>query len=173
MPGYNQQQLLYKVQNANAVSILIGDVVVGFGQTMAPAQDFGTEGLYGIGSAKPQEIQQLRFSQTITLDKYRLTPEGEQFFGTTVPLWTLLANNSFDFFLLDENGNAIVAYVGAVAQNNNTSVSANAPLTEGMSFLALDVLDPDGVSVLNSNSATVFNTLASATATSLVVPGAG
>lgn len=171
MPGYNQQQLLYKVQNANACSILIGDVVVGFGQTMAPTMDFGTEGIYGIGSPKPQEIQQLRFSNVITLDKYRLTKEGEAFFGVTTPLWTLLANNYFDFFLLDENGDAFLAYVGAVAQNNNLSINANTPLTEGMSFLALDVLDSQGQSVLNSNAADTFNPLASSVAVPLVTPG--
>lgn len=164
MPGYNQQQLLYKVHNANACSILLGDVVIGFGQTMAPNMDFGTEGLYGIGSAKPQEIQQLRFTNAITLDKYRLTAEGNAFFGVNVPLWTLLANNYFDFFLLEPDGTAFLAYVGAVAQSNNLNIASNTPLTEGMSFLAMDVLDPDGNSVLNSNSLELFNPLASSVA---------
>lgn len=171
MATYNQQQLLYKVQNANACSIMIGDVVIGFGQTTAPAMDFGTEALYGIGSAKPQEIQQLRFSNAITLDKYRLSNEGESYFGVTTPLWTLLANNYFDIFLLDETGQAFLAYVGCVAQNNNLNIAANTPLTEAMSFLALDVLNSDGVSVLNSNSLELFNPLASSIAVPLVTPG--
>lgn len=171
MPGYNQQQLLYKVQNANACSIMIGDVVIGFGQTAAQNIDFGTEGLYGIGSAKPQEIQQLRFTNSFTLDKYRLSKEGEAYFGITTPLWSLLANNQFDFFLLDTDGSAFLAYVGAVAQSNNTNIASNTPLTEGMSFLALDVLDGNGVSVLNSNSANVFNALASSVAIPAITPG--
>lgn len=171
MPAYNQQQLLYKVQNANACSILLGDVIIGFGQTMAPNMDFGAEGLYGIGSAKPQEIQQLKFTNTITLDKYRLTKEGRAYFGVTVPLWALLANNYFDFFLLDENSEAFMAYVGAVAQTNNTNIAANTPLTEGMSFIALDVLDGNGVSVLNSNSIDTFNPLASSVAIPVISPG--
>ncbi len=171
MPGYSQTQLLYKVANANACSILLGDVVVGFGQTMAPAMDFGTEGLYGIGSAKVQEIQQLRFTNTITLDSYRLTAEGNRFFGVTQPLWTLLANNYFEFFLLDEVGAAFIAYVGCVAQANNLNIASNTPLTEGMTFLALDVLDTNGVSVLNSNSLNVFNPLAASVAVPLVTPG--
>lgn len=171
MPGYNQQQLLYKVQNANACSILVGDTVIGFGQTAAPSLDYGTEALYGIGSAKPQEIQQLKFSNTFTLDKYRLSKEGAAFFGQTTPLWALLANNYFDVFLLDSDGSAFLAYVGAVAQNNNISMSANTPLTDAMSFLALDVLDQNGVSVLNSNSANVFNALASSVAIPVVAPG--
>lgn len=172
MPGYNAQQLLYKVANANACSILIGDVVVGFGQTMAPSLDFGAEGLYGIGSSKPQELQQLRFTNTITLDSYRLTAEGNKFFGVpTTPLWTILANNYLDFYLLDETGTAFIAFVSCVAQTNNLNIAANTPITEGMSFLALDVLDANGVSVLNSNSTNVFNPLASSVAIPLVTPG--
>lgn len=171
MATYNQQQLLYKVQNANAVAIMIGDLVIGFGQTVAPSMDFGAENLYGIGSAKPQEIQQLRFTNTITLDKYRLTDEGNAFFGITTPLWTLLTNNAFDFYLLDEDGDAFLAYVGAVAQNNNINIAANTPVTEAMSFFALDVLNASGVSVLNSNAADSFNPLASAVAVPVATPG--
>lgn len=171
MPGYNQQQLLYKVQNANACSIMIGDVVIGFGQTAAQNIDYGTEGLYGIGSAKPQEIQQLKFTNSFTLDKYKLSKEGIAYFGVDQPMWVLLANNYFDFFLLDTDGTAFLAYVGAVAGSNNMSTAANTPMTEGMSFLALDVLDSDGVSVLNSNSANVFNALASSVAVPTIAPG--
>jgi hypothetical protein len=160
------------VQTANACSILLGDVVLGFGQTMAPSIDFGTEGLYGIGSSKPQELVQLRFTNTITLDSYRLTKEGNAFFGVPdTPLWTLLANNSFEIYLLDETGTAFLAYVGCVAQTNNLNIAANTPLTEGISFLSLDVLDQNGVSVLNSNSTNVFNPLASSVAIPLVTPG--
>ena len=45
MPGYNQQQLLYKVQNANAVSIMLGDQLIGFAQSVATAIDMGGDGL--------------------------------------------------------------------------------------------------------------------------------
>lgn len=171
MPGYNQQQLLYKVQNANACSIMIGDQLIGFGQTVAPNMDFGTEALYGIGTPKPQEIQQLRFTNTITLDKYRLTAEGNAFFGTNQPLWTLLTNNAFNFFLLDTDGTAFLSYVQAVAQTNNMNIATNQPITEGMSFLALDVLDPNGVSVLNSNAADIFNPLAASFGAAAATPG--
>lgn len=171
MPAYNQTQLLYKVQNANACSIMVGDLVIGFGQTMAPSIDMGAEGLYGIGSAKPQEIQQLKFTNTITLDRYLLTKEGEAFFGVATPLWALLANNYFDFFLLDPDGTAFMAYVGAVAQNNNMNIAANTPITQAMSFLALDVLDSTGLSVLNSNAVDLFNPLAAAVALPVITPG--
>jgi hypothetical protein len=171
MPGYNQQQLLYKVQNANAVSVMLGDQLIGFAQTVAPAMDFGAEGLYGIGSAKPQEIQQLKFTNTITLDRFRLTAEGIAYFGETAELSYILAYNAFNFYLLDTDGTAFLSYVGCVASSNSTSIATNQPITDGTSFLALDVLDSDGNSVLNSNSADVFNTLASSTNAALVTPG--
>lgn len=171
MPSYDQQQLLYKVQNANAVSIMIGSQLIGFGQTVATGIDMGGEGLYGIGSALPQEIQQLKFTNTITLDRYMLTGEGVAFFGESAELSTILANNQFNFFLLDNDGAAFLSYVGAVATSTNTNIATNQPVTSGISFLALDVLDTDGNSVLNSNSADVFNPLASAFNAGLVVPG--
>lgn len=171
MPGYTPQQLLYKVQNANACSIMVGDQLVGFAQTAATGIDMGGEGLYGIGSAKPQEIQQLKFTNSFTLDRFRLTAEGALFFGVSIELNLILANNQFNVFLLDDAGTAFLSYVGAVATNTNLNISTNQPMTEGTSFLALDVLGPDGVSVLQSNSADLFNALASAANVSLVTPG--
>lgn len=173
MPGYNQQQLNYKVRSANAVSILIGDQVVGFGQTTSPSQDYGTEALYGIGNPKPAEIQMLRFSQTITLDSFQLTAEGLQYFGINTPLSQILANNSFDLFILDLSGNAILSYVGCVASNYNINVPTNQIITEAITFQCLDVLGVDGQSILNGPAALPINTLASASGTNFSVPGRG
>lgn len=171
MPGYSATQLNYKVRNANGVSILIGDQLVGFGQSSSPSQDYGTEALYGIGSAKPQEIQQLKFSQSITLDSFQLTDEGLRFFGIAAELGTILANNQFNIFLLDNTGKAIVSYVGCVAGSKNLNIPANQIVTEAITFMALDVLGPDGVSLLESNSADLINTLASSVAIPVLTPG--
>ena len=171
MPGYNPTALNYKVRNANGVSILIGDQVVGFGQSSNPGQDYGTEGMYGIGSAKPQEVQQLKFSMTITLDSFQLTDEGIAFFGLTADIGDILTNNSFNIFLLDNKGLAWMSYVGCVAVSRNMTIPANQIVTEAMTFMAMDVLGRDGKSVLNSNGSDIFNPLASATAIPVIVPG--
>lgn len=164
MPGYNAQQLAYKVLNANSVSIVLGDQVVGFAQSATPQIDMGTEPYFGVGTAKPQEIQQLRFTQSVTIDKFKLTAEGEQFFGINTPLETILANNAFDFYLMDNQGVAFLAYVGCVAANLGTNVSANTPISESVSFMAMDVLDSDGNSVLNGPNALSANFVAGAAA---------
>lgn len=162
MPGFSQNQLNYKVLNSNAISALIGDTIVGFGQSSSPSIDFGTEPLYGIGTSKPQEIQQLRFSMSITLDTFKLTAEGQAFFGETTPLSSILANNSFNLYLLDNTGTAFLSYVGCVAASDSLNIAANAVVAQNITFMALDVLDAQGQSVLNSNSADVFNYIASA-----------
>lgn len=153
MPGYNQQQLDYSVLNGNACAMLVGDLVVGFGQTASPGLGFGTESLHGIGSAKPQEIQQLKFSPTISLDSFMLTREGLARFGVTSSWMAILANNAFNIYAMDSSGLPLFTYVGCVAENFSANIPANQPVTQQTSFQAMDVLDTDGQSVLNSNSA--------------------
>jgi hypothetical protein len=53
---------------------------------------------------------------------------------------------------MDGAGIPIYTYVGCTAQNTNQNLPANQPVTSSISFLAMDILDPLGVSILNSNS---------------------
>ena len=165
MPGYNQTQLNYKVLNGNACSLFVGDHLIGFATASSPAWDMGTDAYYGIGSSKPQEIQQLRMSMTINVDKLRLTAEGESFFGESTPLVNILANNQFNIYVSDISGNPFLAYVGCVASNEGTNITTNAAVSETISFLAMDILDVDGNSILNGNNALAgVNFLSSAAA---------
>ncbi len=162
MPGFNQEALNYSVQNGNSVTILLGDQEIGFGQTTNLTSDFGTEGLYGIGTAKPQEIQQLKFTPQVSIDNFMLTANGLKILGYPSSMLAVLANNSFNLTVMDASGTPIVSFVGSVAQSQNITIPANQPITESLGFLAMDVLDPTGVSVLNSNSALkVASTLSS------------
>jgi hypothetical protein len=153
MPGFNQKQLAYGVRNGNMVTIMLGDIVVGFGQTSSASNDWGTEGLYGIGSEKPQEIQQLRISPTVSIDSFQLSEAGIAIMGYPSSMLEVLSNNNFDFHVMNEKALPILTYAGAVAQNFNLNIPANQPITESVSFLALDILNAAGVSILNSNSA--------------------
>lgn len=158
MPGFNQQQLNYKVRNANSVVMLLGDQEIAFGQTATLTSELGTEGMYGIGSAKPQEIQQLKFAPSITLDFFALTEEGIAYLGYPATLGDVIAGNQFNFFVMNASGLAIQTYVGATASNYNTNYPANQPVTESITFLAMDILDRYGQSILTSNSAMLVST---------------
>lgn len=162
MPSYNQTQLNYKVLNGNACSILVGDQVIGFGTTSTQSIDFGSENIFGIGSAKIGEIQQLKLVPTISLDQFALTSEGVTFFGETTPWASILANTQLNICVADNTGNPIYTYVACTAGSFSQNLSANAPVTQATTFTALDVLDASGNSILNSNSAVNFQTIASA-----------
>ena len=153
MPAFNQQTLNYAVRNGNAVVVMIGDMELGFGQTTTLSDSMGSEQLYGIGSAKPQEIQQLKFSPSLTLDYLQLSESGLAFLGYPSTLAGVLSNNEFNISINDADGLPIYQYVGCVASDYNSNISANQPITDSISFLAMDILDPLGVSILNSNSA--------------------
>jgi len=152
MPGYTPQQLNYLVQNANQVMVSIGDAVVAYAQTAPHSIDFGTEALFGIGETTPQEIQQLRILPQITVEFFALTQEGLTLLGNSTRLSYSLANNQFDLHIIDGQTNTVVfTYVDAVAQNFTETVSANRPVINSVPFIAMDVLDNTGNSILNSN----------------------
>ena len=163
MPSFNQQQLNYKVANSNAVLVMMGDIPVAFAQTSSQGIDFGTESLYGIGSAKPQEIQQLKFSPTISIDSFVLTNQGVVALSYPTTLVSILANNSFSINLMSSDGLPLLVFVGCVAVNYNQNVPTNSIISETLTFNAMDVLDNTGQSILNSNSIqTALATLAAA-----------
>ena len=158
MPSFGAQQLNYAVQNANSVVVMIGDVPIAFAQTSAQNIDFGTESLYGIGTAKPQEIQQLKFAPTISVDSFVLTNRGVTILSYPSNLLQVLTNNQFNLHLMDATGTTLLSFVGCVATGYNQNVPVNAIITQTINFQALDVLDSTGVSILNGTFA--LNTIA-------------
>lgn len=172
MPGFNQTQLAYKVQSGNSVVIMIGDQVVAFAQTSTQTSDFGTEGLYGIGTAKPQEIQQLKFTPSITLTAFVLTSNGIAVLNYPSNLLSVLANNSFNINVMDSNGIPLIIFTQCVASNFSQNVPVNAIITEDITFLAMDILDNTGQSILNGNFALQSVTSLAIADTALNVVGA-
>lgn len=167
MPSFNPTQLNYKVQSGNTVVIMIGDAIVAFAQTSEQAVDFGTEGLYGIGTAKPQEIQQLKFTPRLSLTAFVLTSQGITILSYPSSLLQVLANNSFDIHVMDADGLPLLTFTACVAENYNQNVPVNQIITETLSFLAMDVLDPEGQSILNGNFALQSVTAAGLTGATL------
>jgi hypothetical protein len=151
--SYNARQLNYRVLNGNAVALLVGDQVIGFGQTSSQSIDFGSDNIFGIGSAKIGEVQQQRLVPTITLDRMALTAEGVSFFGESTPWASILANTQLDIHVISNAGVPVFTFVSCTCSSFSQSVPANAAVTQQTSFVSLDVLDSNGNSILNSNSA--------------------
>lgn len=153
MPGFNPNALNYAVSSGNSTVLLIGDEPIAFAQTVTHGFGLGTETFYGVGSAKPQEIQQLRASPSITVDNFALTSNGQARLTGGISFASIVANNQFNLSVADANGNTLFTYVGAVADNFNESIAANRPITDAITFAAMDVLDQTGTSILNGPNA--------------------
>ncbi len=154
MPGFNPVPLAYNVRNANSVAILIGDQTIAFAQRLTHSFGFATEGIYGVGSSKPQEIQQMKNAPTVTVNTFALTDAGESIIQAGQSLPELLANNEFSVCIVDGIANvAQLTYVGCVASDFSEDIGSNAAVSDTIVFLALDVLNQDGVSVLNGQNA--------------------
>jgi hypothetical protein len=149
---------------------MLGDQIMYFAQTVGHQYPFGTEQLYGIGSALPQEIQQLRVSPQISLDSFALTTQGVNALQGGTDLNYILAGNVFDFHVYDGLTNTIkFTYVGCKCQNFAQSIPTNAPLRDTYSFLAMDVLNAQGNSILNTGE----NAISIATAVASTALAAG
>lgn len=160
MPAFNQQNLNYRARSANKVTVLIGDQPIAFAQTISHTFDLGTQGLYGVGSRMPQEIQQLRAAPQITVDTFDLTQNGMQVLGYPSDLSLILADTEFNFYIKDGiTGSMLFTYVGGVATNFNQNIPANQIITDAMTFLCADVLGPDGKSIVAASDAYTFPSL--------------
>lgn len=159
MPSYQNQAISPQIYTANAVVILIGSQEIGFGQTSSYNVGLGAEQFYQIGTALPGEIQQLRYSPSVTLNYFKLTNAGLTAFSypLTTPLSSILANNKFNISVQDNTGAVLFTVKDCSASSFNMSVPANSPITEDIDFIGLDVWDSNGVSILNGNFALNFN----------------
>jgi len=164
MPGFNATALNYKVRNGNAVVIMVGDQLIGFGQSSTNGVDFGADPLYGIGSSLPGEIQQLKILPSVSMSALQLTTAGLAALGQPTTWLEVIANTQMDFHIVDGDGTTLLTYKSATCGSYSSDISANQPITEQTSWNALDVLDTNGSSVLASNSAANLNAAGSLTA---------
>jgi hypothetical protein len=159
MPGFNQHQLAYRARNANAATIWVGNQIIGFAQATTHTFDFGTETLYGIGTAMPQEIQQLRVAPQITIDSFALTSRGLADLGYPSNLSSILSNTQFTISVQTDvdttpgnnthTAHAWFTYVACTAVSFNENIPTNRPITDAITFQAMDVLDETGQSILS------------------------
>lgn len=167
MPGYTSTPQANQVLNGNNVAITVGGVVVAFAQTVGHQVPMGAAQLYGIGTSKPQEVQQLVMSPQISVDSFALTQTGVDLLTGGTDLFFSLAGRVYDLDILDGTvtpNRTMFSYVGCKAQNPAETIPTNAPIRRTITFLAMDVLDPDGNSIMDTgdNAINVVTNLAAA-----------
>lgn len=126
------------VQSGNTVYLMANGHVVGRAQSVAGERQFGTQGVYEIGSIMPQEHVYLRYEGTIDLERFRMKKESLDKIGLGALGEDILERGVIDIVIMDNyTKEVIIAYRGCTAINLNENFTANEIVTENASFYYL------------------------------------
>lgn len=126
------------VHTGNTVSIRIKNYEVGRAQSISAQRDFGTEGVYEIGSIMPQEHDFLKFTGSVTLNRLRLRKDDLAQAGFVAFGEDVLKSALFDIVIENKaDGGIVEIYQGCSIQSYNTEYRANEFVSESATFLYL------------------------------------
>lgn len=126
------------VHTGNTVSIRIKNYEVGRAQSLSAQREFGTEGVYEIGSIMPQEHDFLKFNGSVTLNRLRIRKDDLSKIGFAPYGEDVLKTALFDIVVENKaDGGILEIYQGCSIQNYSTEYRANEFVSESATFLYL------------------------------------
>ncbi len=119
---------------------MAGNNLVGRAQSLTANRSFGTEGVYEIGSIMPQEHVYLKYSGSVSLERFRMISNnlasatmGIAALGEDILQKDIVTINVFD----SVTNNLVESFYGCSASSYNTSYRANSIVTESIEMLFL------------------------------------
>lgn len=119
---------------------MAGNNLVGRAQSLTANRSFGTEGVYEIGSIMPQEHVYLKYSGSVSLERFRMISNnlasatmGIAALGEDILQKDIITINVFD----SVTKNLVESFYGCSASSYNTSYRANSVVTESIEMLFL------------------------------------
>lgn len=119
---------------------MAGNNLVGRAQSLTANRSFGTEGVYEIGSIMPQEHVYLKYSGSVSLERFRMISNnlasatmGVAALGEDILQKDIITINVFD----SVTKNLVESFYGCSASSYNTSYRANSIVTESIEMLFL------------------------------------
>ena len=119
---------------------MAGNNLVGRAQSLTANRSFGTEGVYEIGSIMPAEHVYLKYSGSVSLERFRMISNnlasatmGIAALGEDILQKDIITINVFD----SVTKNLVESFYGCSASSYNTSYRANSIVTESIEMLFL------------------------------------
>lgn len=145
--GHNQftSGAAQTVVTGNMIELTINGKRIGKAQAASSRIDYGTQGIYELGSIYPAEHVYLKYEGTLTLEHVALI--GGSFAKSHfAPLGDdVLATGTVDVVIKnkDNSNEVICAYIGCTAQNYSLETRANTTLSEtmNMTYLRASLVD--------------------------------
>lgn len=128
------------VQTANRIYIMAQNNLIARAQSLTANRNYGTEGVYEIGSIMPQEHVYLKYTGTLTLERFRMV--ADNLASKKIDLARLgediLTKDIVTITVIDSVTRGVVeAFLGCSASQYNTSYRANSIVTESIDFFYL------------------------------------
>lgn len=128
------------MNTANRIYLMAGNNLVGRAQSLTANRSFGTEGVYEIGSIMPQEHVYLKYSGSVSLERFRMISNnlasatmGIAALGEDILQKDIVTINVFD----SVTKNLVESFYGCSASSYNTAYRANSIVTESIEMLFL------------------------------------
>lgn len=142
------------VHTGNTVYLMIGNKVIGRAQSASGERQYGTTGVYEIGSIMPKEHVYLKYEGSLTLERMRMRKEDLASLGITALGEDILTRDVIDIVMMDNTTKeVVVAYRGCSAQSYSESFRANEITTESTTFLYLTAAKVSGNEIVGNQTA--------------------
>lgn len=115
------------VESGNMITIGVASRKIGRCQSLTGERDFGTQGVYELDSIMPQEHVFLKYTGTVTLERYRMAI-GKNFSGLKLAAFgaDILQMDILDIFVTNRQTNKLtMAYHGCSADTYTENYRAN------------------------------------------------
>lgn len=114
---------------------MIKGKIVGRAQSASGTREYGTEGVYEIGSIMPQEHVYLRYEGTLTIERLRMKKENFAQLGYASLGEEILKKDVIDILVVDNlTKNVIIAYHGCSANNYDEEINVTETISESIEF---------------------------------------
>lgn len=129
------------VNTANRIYIMAQNHLVARAQSLSASRNFGTEGVYEIGSIMPQEHVYLKYTGSVTLERFRMVSSNlaSAQMGAIAALGEdILSKDIITINVMDSvTKNLVESFYGCSASSYSTAYRSNQIVTESIEFLYL------------------------------------
>lgn len=125
------------VQTGNRIYIQIKNHVIARAQSLSGSRSYGTQGIYQIGSIMPQEHVYLKYTGTISLERFRMIKDNLA--SATMDIARLgediLTQDILDINVVDAVTKQLsISYRGCTANSYAENTRANEVVSENIEF---------------------------------------
>lgn len=143
--GNPAKQAVQQVLSGSLIQLKVGSAEVGRAQSIDGRRQFGTEGVYAIGSIMPQEHVQQRYEGTVTVDMFYVRNKSLKDLGLGALGVGILQMNVIDIVVNDKYSGAgtkptivpVRGYRNCSLSDYSESFRANAIAGENASWMYL------------------------------------